>query len=217
MKKILFVLVSVLALSASLSMAADCCKSQPLFGENLANADFNPEIWSMDENGVLSAKKDAAIWTKEKYGDCKISFEYQLSEKANAGFLIKCSNKGNWIPNTIEIQLLDDAGSNPSYHSNAAFYGYQAPTKNVTKPAGEWNKMEVLCKGSTIKVWLNGELINEMDMKQWTDKKVSPNGTPIEGKFQGKALADADTVGFIGFQGLHGRSTIHYRNIKISK
>ena len=198
-------------------LAADDCPCQPLFGEKLADADYNPAVWSLSEEGVLSANQDAAIWTKEKFGDCKVSFEYQLSEKANAGFLIKCSDKNNWIPNTIEIQLLDDAGSQPSYHGNAAFYGYQAPKKVVTKPAGEWNKMDVVCKGSVIKVWLNGELVNEMDMKEWTDRKVSPNGTPIEGKFQGKALAEADTEGYIGFQGLHGRSTIHYRNIQICR
>lgn len=215
MKKIWFALCA-LVLSASSCFAADCC-CQPLFGKNLENADYDASIWSINENGELCAARDAAIWTKEKIGDCKVSFEYKLSERANAGFLIKCSDKRNWIPNTVEIQLLDDAGTEPNYHGNGAFYGYQAPKKVVTKPAGEWNKMEVICKGSTIKIWLNGELINEMDMSQWTDKKVSPNGTEIEGKFQGKALADADTVGYIGFQGLHGKSTIHYRNIRICK
>ena len=77
--------------------------------------------------------------------------------------------------------------------------------------------MEVECKGSVIKVWLNGEFVNEMDTKQWTDKKISPNGTEIEGKFQGKALADADLEGYIGFQGLHGHTSVFYRNIKICK
>ncbi|MBQ2820741.1 MAG: DUF1080 domain-containing protein [Thermoguttaceae bacterium] len=215
MKKILFSMFSCLLLSASCCLAADCC--QPLFGDKLEKADFNADIWSINENGELCASRDAAIWTKEKIGDCTVSFEYKLSERANAGFLIKCSDKGNWIPNTIEIQLLDDAGSQPNYHGNAAFYGYQAPTKVATKPAGEWNKMVVECKGSIIKIWLNGEKVNEMDMSQWKDNKISPNGTEIEKKFQGKALADADTVGFIGFQGLHGKSTIYYRNIRICK
>lgn len=212
MKKMLFVLCCAVAMGAMGEPT-----TAPLFGEKLANADYNPAIWSMDENGILKANKDAAIWTKEKIGDCKVSFEYNLSPKANAGFLIKCSDKGNWIPNTIEIQILDDHGSQPSYHGNAAFYGYQAPTKVATKPAGEWNKMVVECKGTVIKVWLNDEFVNEMDMSQWKDKQVSPKGTPIEKKFQGKALADADTVGYIGFQGLHGKSSILYRNITITK
>ena len=29
------------------------------------------------------------------------------------------------------------------------------------KPVGEWNKMEFLCKGGEIKVWLNGILVND--------------------------------------------------------
>ncbi len=219
MKKLLCTLFSVLLVSASVCFADECCKKcpkgEPLFGENLEKADCDKNIWQFNEAGEMFASKDAAIWSQEKIGDCVISFEYKLSEHANGGFLIKCSDKGNWIPNTVEIQLLDDAGTEPNYHGNAAFYGYQAPKKVLTKPAGEWNKMVVFCKGSKIKIWLNGEFVNEMDMSQWTDKKVSPNGTEIEGKFQGKALADADTVGFVGFQGLHGQSYIYYRNVKI--
>lgn len=217
MKKVLFALCGILTLSASFCFAADGCKCQPLFGENLEKADCDKAVWTVNDAGELSASRDSAIWTQEKIGDCRISFEYKLSERSNGGFLIKCSDKGNWIPNTVEIQLLDDAGSEPNYHGNAAFYGYQAPKKVLTKPAGEWNKMEVECKGSVMKIWLNGEFVNEMNMSQWTDKKISPNGTEIEGKFQGKALADADTVGFIGFQGLHGKSVIYYRNICIVK
>ena len=207
----------VLTLCACFALCASCYAAEALFGDKLEKADYDPAVWSINENGELAAARDAAIWTKEKIGDCKISFEYKMSPKANAGFLIKCSDKGNWIPNTIEIQLLEDAGQTPTYHNNAAFYGYQAPMKNVSKPAGEWNKMEVECKGSVIKVWLNGEFVNEMDTKQWTDKKISPNGTEIEGKFQGKALADADLEGYIGFQGLHGHTSVFYRNIKICK
>ena len=29
------------------------------------------------------------------------------------------------------------------------------------KPVGEWNKMEFLCKGGEIKVWLNDVLVND--------------------------------------------------------
>ncbi len=33
-------------------------------------------------------------------------------------------------------------------------------TDNSEKPLGEWNKMTILCKNDTIKVWVNGELVN---------------------------------------------------------
>ena len=224
MKKLALVVLCGLVLSscATLMAADNCCKTcckkaQPLFGENLSAADYDPAVWKLNEQGELTSVKDSAIWTKEKIGDCKISLEYKLSSHSNAGILIKCSDKQNWIPNTIEIQLLDDAGTQPNYHGNAAFYGYQAPTKVLTKPAGEWNQIEITCKGTKIWVKLNGELVNEMDMAEWKDCKKGPNGTDIEGKFQGKALADSDSVGYVGLQGLHGKAALMYRNLKIEK
>ena len=33
-------------------------------------------------------------------------------------------------------------------------------TDNSEKAVGEWNKMAIECKGSEIKVWVNGDLVN---------------------------------------------------------
>lgn len=189
---------------------------KPLFGVDLSDGVYRAGVWKYNDQGELSAASDSNIWSKVKYGDCVITLEYKLSSRANAGVLIKCSDTRNWIPNTVEIQLLDDYGTEPDYHSNASFYGYQAPSKVLTRPAGEWNQMEITCRGSVITVKLNGEVVNEMDMSQWTDPKKSPSGSEIEGKFQGKALADASRFGYVGLQGLHGKSPVVYRNLFIA-
>ena len=188
----------------------------PLFGEKLENGDFPEGVWSFNDEGELVATKDAVIWTKEKYSSFVCEFEFNLSDHTNGGFLIQCSDKGNWIPNTIEIQLLDDAGQEPNYHSCGSFYGFQAPSKNVTKKPGEWNKMRVMCFGRMITVQLNGEVINRINTAEWTDNKKSPAGTDIEGKFHGRSLASFEPLGYIGFQGLHGNSPMKIRNAKIA-
>ena len=38
--------------------------------------------------------------------------------------------------------------------------GYRGP-KDVENPVGEWNRMEVICRGDTIRIFLNGVLVNE--------------------------------------------------------
>jgi putative membrane-bound dehydrogenase-like protein len=38
--------------------------------------------------------------------------------------------------------------------------GYRGP-KDLENPLGEWNRMEVICAGDTIRILLNGELVNE--------------------------------------------------------
>lgn len=34
-------------------------------------------------------------------------------------------------------------------------------TENSESPLGEWNTMVIECRGDTIKVWVNGDLVNE--------------------------------------------------------
>ena len=38
--------------------------------------------------------------------------------------------------------------------------GYHGP-KDIENPVGEWNRMEVICRGDTIRIFLNGRLVNE--------------------------------------------------------
>ena len=189
---------------------------EPLFGANLEKGDFPEGVWYLDDEGCLCAKKDNVIWTKDKYSAFVCSFEFNLSEHTNGGFLIQCSDKDNWIPNTIEIQLLDDFGQEPDYHTCGAFYGFKAPTKNVTKKPGEWNQMVVMCMGRNITVFLNGEFINSINTAEWTDAAKSPTGTDIEEKFRGRTLASFEPYGYIGFQGLHGNSPMKIRNATIA-
>ena len=188
----------------------------PLFGENLENADFPEGSWELNDQKELCANKDAVIWTKEKYSAFICSFDFNLSEGANGGFLFQCSDKNNWIPNTIEIQLLDDAGQEPNYHSCGAFYGFQAPYVNATKKPGEWNTMSIVCEGRLVSVALNGKLVNRIDTAEWFNPAVGPDGTEIEEKFRGKTLASFEPYGYIGFQGLHGNAPIKIRNVQFS-
>lgn len=39
--------------------------------------------------------------------------------------------------------------------------GYRG-AKDIENPVGEWNRLEVICKGDTIRILLNGELVNEV-------------------------------------------------------
>ena len=39
--------------------------------------------------------------------------------------------------------------------------GYRDPAGEVEKPRGEWNVLELLADGATVKYWVNGKLVNE--------------------------------------------------------
>jgi 3-keto-disaccharide hydrolase len=59
-------------------------------------------------------------------------------------------------PATVNIGRVNWWGRDPGWEDVIGFRG----AKDVEKPVGEWNRLEVLAKGSTIEVTLNGVLVN---------------------------------------------------------
>jgi hypothetical protein len=69
-------------------------------------------------------------------------------------------------PGQVEYQILDDANSN--YGKNprtkaAALFFCLAPSRDVTRPHGEWNEGRIVCQGTVIQHWLNGVKVIDFD------------------------------------------------------
>lgn len=190
----------------------------PLFAADLSNASYPAGVWTF-EDGVLTASKDECIWTKAEYDDFVLDLEFKTASGTNSGVIVHCSDVENWIPNAIEIQIADDyaekwATSPPSWQCGAVF-GRQPATKRTVKKPDEWNRLSITCQGPMIYVMLNGALVNEMDMRTYTDSKKNPDGTVPPPWIQGKPLAEWETKGHIGLQGKHAGAPIFFRNLKI--
>jgi len=196
-------------------------KTAPLFTANLSNAEYNKDVWSVDNKGVLSATADDAIWTTKEYENFELTLDFKNDNCTNSGVIIYCTNKRDWIPNAVEIQIADDycpEWKNEHPHSLCgAVYGHLGASQpNVVKKAGEWNKMKIIAKGKNIVVYLNGKHIVDMDMNLWTSGTINPDGSKIP-PWLPKPYAELPTKGYIGFQGKHGEATIWFRNIKIKE
>jgi hypothetical protein len=75
----------------------------------------------------------------------------------------------------MEIQLLDDPWyKDPKNYKNGirpvqltgAIYGVVPPSKDATKPAGEWNTMRITAKGRRVAVELNGVKTVDADLDE---------------------------------------------------
>jgi hypothetical protein len=227
MKKVIIVVVvallnSLLATQAGESLPVKAhpdSKAWPdLFAADLANAVFPAGVWSWKDGELTPKDKDEVIWSKKDYENFILDLEFNLDPAANSGVLVYSSDVQNWIPNTIEIQLLDDpapkwANIPPNWKCGGIF-GHSVPRKAATKKAGEWNRMTIRCQGPHISVLLNGELVTDINMKDWKSGKKSPDGSDIV-DFEPRPLAEMVTKGRIGLQGAHGSIPTHFRNIKI--
>ena len=149
-------------------------------------------IWVAD-NGMITCRVNNRKsygflrYDNKQFSDFVFSLEYRLSEKelpkqspCNSGIGIRTGvydpKKSDSPPSRAgyEIQLLDDAMKNPDKHSTGSLYRYIAPSVKAVKPAPEWNKIEIECKGARIKVTLNGEKIIDVDQTTVEEIKNKP-------------------------------------------
>ncbi|MDF1754906.1 MAG: exo-alpha-sialidase [Verrucomicrobiales bacterium] len=117
--------------------------------------------WVIDEEGAFyrKARGGDLIYTKSTVpDDFELRFEWKVSKGCNSGVYYR--------PGQVEYQVLDNIGS--PYGENArqaaaSIFFCMAPKRDNTRPVGEWNTGRILCKGSVIEHWLNGEAVISFD------------------------------------------------------
>ncbi|WP_395740398.1 DUF1080 domain-containing protein [Prosthecobacter sp.] len=132
-------------------------------------------------NGEIARVKKGGSLTYEKArvpDDFELRFDWKVAKGCNSGVYYR--------PGQYEYQLLDNAnspyGENPR-SSAGALYFCMAPTMDVVRPFEQWNEARIVCKGSVIQHWLNGEKVVDFDYAdpRWKDavKLVSYRGTDL--------------------------------------
>jgi hypothetical protein len=139
-------------------------------------------IWTV-KDGVIACTGKVYDWMrydKQKYDDFVFHVEYRmLDAKSNSGLGIRCvpyAGSRDTRPSfaSYEVQLLNDTDKPPSKGSTGSLYRYVAPTAKPIKGVGEWNTMEVTCRGPQITIVLNGEKILDLDQTTKADLKNKP-------------------------------------------
>ena len=191
-----------------------------LFAPDLSNALDPADVWTVEEDSTFTASEDEALWTDQSYDDYILDLEVKLAPRANSGVIVHASDMEDWIPNSLEIQIGDDYDSSrtepPTNTQAGSAFGHVAPTKQMIKPAGEWNRFTITAQGDEVWVVVNGEFVTEIDMSEYTSAKVNPDSTEIP-SWLSNPLSTLPTEGHIGFQGQHGGAPIWFRNIKIKE
>ncbi|KXK28882.1 MAG: hypothetical protein UZ16_OP3001003338, partial [Candidatus Hinthialibacteria bacterium OLB16] len=134
--------------------------------------------WSMNGDILEFSGSGSSIKLKGRdYGDFILRLEYRLPLGGNSGVLIRqpvqfSSSEG------IEIQVLDDhapeyADIKPYQHAGS-IYGVVPAAKDVIKPAGEWNSMEILCLGSRVRSSINGTVLTDANVDDYLGLKNRP-------------------------------------------
>jgi len=137
------------------------------------------------------------LTTDRQYGDFVLDLEFKFNAKGNSGVFMRIGDLKDHVKNGFEVQILDTHGKKKfGAHDCGGVIGTSSPSKMMVKPAGEWNRYVITVKGNSLKVVLNGEQIQDLDLSE-------------------TKLKDRPSKGYISFQDEAKR--IWYRNVKIKE
>jgi sugar phosphate isomerase/epimerase len=212
-------------------LAGEVCDAVPVFnGQNLdewtTNAGSGKEnLWAVGKARLsasnprllekvegtgeminLAAKNGDSqdIYSKAKFGDCRIEVEVMVPRGSNSGI---------YVMGEYEVQVLDSYGRTKMGSGDmGAIYGGHAPPVNASKKPGEWQQYVIEWRAPQfdgtgnktrnaefVKVELNGQVLHK--------NLIMPGPTP--GGVTGKEAP----MGPLMFQGNHG--PVAYRNIVV--
>lgn len=167
-------------------------------------------------DGVLLGSTPRGTWlvSEAEYGDFELEFEWRLGSRGNSGLALRTPLSGDPAFDGLELQMVDpryfpaDQTPKPS-ELTGCFYRAAAPRVQAFKPE-DWNRCEIVCHGSRIKVVLNGELIQDPNLDDQTARPLRHDGS------EAPALKDRPRRGRIGFQELsRGGGRVEIRNARI--
>jgi len=180
----------------------------PLFnGKDMSGWLPSPaRTWEVQDGVLVCTGEKGGPWirTEKEYANFVLRLEYKISKGGNSGIFVRCAPKGRASRTGFEIQILDDCGKAPTTHSSGAIYDVEAAWKNMSKPAGEWNQVEITCDGPRIAVVINGEKVHDMNV----------DDEELNAKLKDELKVDKRRrKGHIGLQN-HG-ARVEFRNIRI--
>ena len=131
---------------------------------------FNGETFSVRDSVLhVTGKPFGYLRTEKKYSDYRLHLEWRWAgaEAVDGGVFNRLQDGDKVWPLGVQLQMTPkDLGV---LMGGIKIEGLEGPfykkdrivEENAELPVGEWNEMEFLCKGGSIKVWLNGVLVNE--------------------------------------------------------
>lgn len=174
-----------------------------------------PTKWIV-EKGVLQGGEPRGSWliSEKEYSDFTLQFEFKLGERGNSGCALRVPMRGDPAFDGIELQMADFRYNPEAKDSEltGGIYRAIAPMKQVYKPT-EWNKYQITLKGSRMKVVLNGELIQDLNLDEHNEVVTRHDGKLAP------PIKDRPRKGHIGFQELsrgEGHAQIRHARIKVS-
>ena len=135
-------------------------------------------MWSVKDGMIVcEGSVNGYIVTEKEYENFVLRLEWRWGEKVargrNSGVFVHVHGPNKIWPKAVEAQLMaDHAGDfwlvdefklkiDESRHDPKQVRHYLRLKDDVEKPLKQWNQYVITCKGNTVKLEINGHLVNE--------------------------------------------------------
>ena len=163
-----------------------------------------PAQWRARDGLLGYEPGDSWLASKATYRDFVLRLEYRTGPESDSGIFLRSTPAGYPSFTGMEIEIKNDPDGPPAPRSNTSLYGAAAPIRNVTKPAGEWNIVEISVAGRHLTAIWNGVTIHDLDL----------DDPAYAGATRGPLSARA-REGRIGFQAHLTGAPVEFRNVRI--
>ena len=142
--------------------------------------------WTVVDGAVQATMGTGFLVTPESYGDFQITAEIWVSDDANSGIFIRCSDPKTISQNNAYEVNVFDKRPDPAYRTGAIVD--VAKPLTMVNAGGKWNTMDITARGTQLTVLFNGQ--KTVDVK---DNKYARGPIALQ----------------------YGAGTVKFRNVKL--
>ncbi|AQG81051.1 3-keto-disaccharide hydrolase [Spirosoma montaniterrae] len=181
--------------------------------------------WYVEDGAMTPDGTGGDLVTDNEYENFELEFEFKIPKGSNSGVIYKVTDSPDIATTYMsgpEYQVIDDRGYewkdkdgkliklDDKQLTGAAYDVVPPSNKDLTKPAGEWNKGRIVVSNNHVEHYLNGEKVVEYDYgsPDWKERVA-------KSKFAKWPYATPHAKGKIALQNHSPKERVWYRNVKI--
>ena len=167
------------------------------------------------EDGLLKTEGGMGLlwYKKQKFGDCVLRVVYKTTRQDdNSGVYVRIAEppEDPWfaVHHGYEVQIADADDGSP-YRVSGAVYSFAKAASRPTKPAGEWNVLEIVLRGDRIQTSINGVQVTDFN---------SADPVPALGARGGMGDPEPDprpNSGYIGLQNHDRNCVVYFKEVSV--
>ena len=125
-------------------------------GKDLANwKSIGTANWRLEDGAVVADSGNGFLVSKDDFADFDLRVEFWIEAKANSGVFIRCTDPNSVTGKTAyEVNIWDNRPVQK--YGTGAIVGIAA-VDPMPHAAGKWNVYEIIAKGDTFTIILNGQ------------------------------------------------------------